>query len=100
MSSTESTIKILEQIYDPPESIYTPLIPFLIVLFVFLFTMVYLMKININISRSEWTNNKCVPKYMFISGFIENNKEHGNLKSTYINFKECIKKISLKYKPK
>ena len=98
MSSNESTIEILQKIYDPPDSIFTPLIPFLIVLFVILFTMVYLMKININMSRSEWANNKCVPKYMFISGFIQNDKQHGNLKSTYNNFKECVKKFSLKHK--
>jgi len=100
MSSSESTIKLLEKIYEPSESIFTPLIPFIIVLVVILFTIIYLMKININMSRSDWANNKCVPHYMFMSGFIENDKKHGNLKSIYNNFKECVKKFSLKHKPK
>ena len=93
---------IIKQIYniDNSESIYTYIIPIIIILVVFIFTIIYLIKINLSASKLNWQVNQCMPKYMFVSGFIQKEENEGALDSTYTNFKKCIKKFGLKYKPK
>jgi hypothetical protein len=66
--------------------------PIFIIIITVIITITYLIKISLNISKLEWEKNKCVPKYMFISGFIKKEENLGVLGSISKNFKDCINK--------
>ena len=87
------TIPILKYIYAQKESGLTFVLPFIILLIVIIFVIYYIIKINLSIANLEWDKNKCVPKYMFVSGFMDNNKDKGILEYTRRNFDKCIKKL-------
>jgi hypothetical protein len=60
------------------------------VLIIFIIVIVYfLIEYNRKAILLDWNNNKCNPKYMFISGFIQNDVKDG-IQYTYDNFVECI----------
>jgi len=65
---------------------------FFIIVYVIIITGLYI-KAELLESRTSWSKNMCIPKYMFVSGFIK--KEHGrtSLETTYDNFKTCVKRF-------
>ena len=85
---------IIKQIYniDNSESIYTYIIPIIIILVVFIFTIIYLIKINLSASKLNWQVNQCMPKYMFVSVFLNKKPNESILGSTYDNFEKCVDK--------
>jgi len=56
-----------------------------------LITIYYIIRINLTLSKTNWEQNKCVPKYMFVSGFIKKEPGFNILGSIIKNFKDCIK---------
>jgi len=93
----DNKVNILNKIYYKEENPYIIFIlPFTICFIVLIITIYYLIKIDSTGSNILWENNKCLPKYLFVSGFIQRDKDKGMLDTTYTNFKKCIKKYSKK----
>jgi hypothetical protein len=42
-------------------------------------------------TKIDWEKTKCVPKYLFISGYIKQNEGENILSTIYDNFNQCIK---------
>ena len=66
-------------------------LPWLICIIFMFITIYYIIRINLTLSKSNWEQNKCVPKYMFVSGFIQKEPGFNILGSISKNFKDCIK---------
>ena len=66
------------------------LIPYIICIIFMLITIYYIIRINMTMSKSNWEKNKCLPKFMFVSGFIQKEPGLNVLGSTIKNFKKCI----------
>jgi len=83
----------LKTIYTPTDDyILEYVLPFSIII-VFMLTITHLyMKAELGESRTKWEINKCIPKYMFVSGFIKKKSDENELSATYDNFKECVQK--------
>ena len=73
------------------DSIIDIFIPYLICIIVMLITISYIIRIQLTMSKSNWEKNKCVPKYMFVSGFIKKEPGLHVIGSISKNFKQCIK---------
>jgi hypothetical protein len=86
----EQNIKIIKTIFDNKSSIDI-FIPYIICTIFIVITIYYIVRINLTLSKSNWEKNKCVPKYMFLSGFIQKEPGLNVLGSISKNFKQCIK---------
>ena len=80
----------LNQILNNTSSIDI-LIPYVICIIFITITTYYIIRINLTLSKINWDKNKCVPKYMFVSGFIQKEPGLNILGSISKNFKQCIK---------
>ena len=94
----DTNVKIILTIFDNKSDIDI-LIPYIICIIFIIITIYYIIRINMTMSASNWEKNKCIPKFMFISGFIQKEKGLNLLGSTIKNFKQCIKDGLPKYKP-
>jgi hypothetical protein len=68
------------------------LLPYIIFLTGIIIIFVYLVKIEINLNGTNWQTNKCSSKYVFFSGYL-NNENINPLKKTMSNFDECVKRF-------
>ncbi len=85
----------LESIYKTEEDpVIIIVFSFSIIFIVFLITIYYLILIDLGTSKVDWEKNRCIPKYMFVSGFIQKEENKGIFGSTYLNFKQCVKKFA------
>lgn len=64
---------------------------FIILCFVML-SIYLLIKIELTIFRKNWNDLKCHPKYLYISGFIQQEGNLGPIYSTFYNYNKCIEK--------
>ena len=80
----------LNEIYHPQLSIVEIILPFLIIFIVMCIKLTLMIQIDLTTSSLNWDKNKCIPKYMFVSGFIQKEDGLGILASTQKNFKNCI----------
>ena len=80
----------LIKLINPPLSIVEQILPFIIIFIVFCIVITLMIQIDLSTSGLDWEKNKCIPKYMFISGFIKKEEGLGILASTRQNFKKCI----------
>jgi hypothetical protein len=92
--------QILQKIYKPDSDgmMVTFVIPF-----IFLATLIFIIiglyiQATLLESKINWATNKCVPKYMFVSGFIKKSPGLNELASTYDNFKQCVNQFKVKSK--
>ena len=85
-------IKKVKKIQTKQGNIYSSFsfLPWFIVLFCIYIIIRYLIKIETN-SVDNWDTSKCSSKYVFFSGFMNNEGEDPFQKSLD-NFQECIKK--------
>lgn len=84
-------IQFIEEMYQPDDSyLYNYTLPFLIITTLVMIIAVLYVKAKMNESKKGWQVNKCVPKYMFISGFIDQSLGTTIASSTYNNFIECV----------
>ena len=61
------------------------------ILLFLIFLCIYLyLHIGISISKQDWENKKCDPKYLYYSGFIKNEPNMNGIESTIHNFNNCI----------
>jgi hypothetical protein len=91
----------INELYNPQLSIIEIIIPFIIIFIVLCITLTFMIQIELTASSLNWEKNKCIPKYMFLSGFIKKDDKLGILASTEKNFKECVKQYitpSIPYK--
>lgn len=51
-----------------------------------------LIKIELKVYRKNWNTLKCHPKYLYISGFIQQEGNLGPINSTFYNYNKCIEK--------
>lgn len=82
----------LKKIYNHEESFlvdYALPSLFLIAFFIVIFT--YYIKANLYESKVDWSVNKCIPKYMFVSGYIHKETGKNSLYSIYDTFASCVK---------
>ena len=86
---------IINDLYHPQLSIIEIIIPFIIIFIVLCITLTLMLQIEISASSLNWEKNKCIPKYMFMSGFIQKEDGLGILASTQKNFKNCIRQYSI-----
>ena len=86
----DENIKQMKQILNNTSSIDV-FIPYGICIIFIIIITYYIIRINLTISKVNWTKNKCVPKYMFVSGFIQKEPGLNILGSISKNFKQCIK---------
>jgi hypothetical protein len=94
MDLRNDTINLLKEIYKPDDSSFSFIMPILLFITTGVITMYYLIQIEINASRVNWDKNKCLPKYMFISGFIKKEQNLGVLGSIDKNFKRCVTNVT------
>ena len=80
----------LNKLINPPLSMVDKSLPFIIIFIVFCVVLGLMIQIDLSTSGLDWEKNKCVPKYMFISGFIKKEPGLGILASTSKNFKNCV----------
>jgi hypothetical protein len=90
----ESTLK---NIYKPVDDfVFSYVVPtFFITAFIITILIQYL-KVQLIESKQEWETNMCVPKYMFVSGFLHKEPGEHFITATFDNFKRCVDK----FKPK
>lgn len=93
----EERINLFKEIYKPSESIISFVLPILIVSITGIITIYYIINVELSLSRLDWNKNKCLPKYMFVSGFIKKEENLGILGSIDKNFKNCVNKINNDY---
>jgi len=92
-------IKIIKK-FDSTISSEIDILPFLIFFVGIIIIIIYLIKIEVNSNGKNWETNKCSSKYVFFSGFL-NNQDNDPLKQSMTNFTECIKRnISDEPRPK
>jgi hypothetical protein len=68
------------------------ILPFIIYLIGCIIILVYIVKIEVNINGKDWQINKCSSKYVFFSGFL-NNENMDPIKKSIDNFNECVKRF-------
>jgi len=66
--------------------------PFVIFLIGLIIILVYIVKIEVNLNGKDWQINKCSSKYVFFSGFL-NNENMDPIKKSIDNFNECVKRF-------
>ena len=84
--------KKIEKLYKPIDDdiIFSLIIPAIfLITFAIIIIQLYI-KTTLKESNFNWNENKCVPKYMFVSGFINPTPEKSALTSTYDNFNQCV----------
>jgi len=92
-----SKIKILYKSMDD-DIIFTLVIPVVIIIS-FVVTVIQLyIRATLLESNINWATNKCIPKYMFFSGFIKPTPGVNALTSTYDNFYQCVNQSKAKDK--
>jgi hypothetical protein len=80
----------LNKLINPPLSMVEKILPIIIIFIVFCIVLGLMIQIDLSTSGLDWEKNKCIPKYMFISGFIKKEPGLGILASTSQNFKKCV----------
>ena len=96
MSNQIIVTDFLKELYSPQDSLIIYLIPIIIIFIVILIVIYYLVLIDLNLSKNNWETNKCIPKYMFLSGFIQKNENEGVLGTINTTFKKCVNKYYTK----
>jgi hypothetical protein len=82
----------LKQIYTPSDGYILDYVLPTSIIFGIIIVIIHLyIKAELGESKTNWEINKCVPKYMFVSGFIKKNPDSNELSSTYDNFKKCVR---------
>jgi hypothetical protein len=89
-------IDILKQVNTPYDSIIIYILPLFIIFIVILIVFYYLMIIEFSVSKLNWEINKCIPKYMFFSGFIQKEENEGILGTINKTFKKCVNRYYVK----
>lgn len=87
----ETTIQKISYLYknDFIENNSTSFLLIVIVaILIFFIVIYYFIEINRNSILLDWNNNKCNPKYIFFSGFIQKDNPD-KLQYNYDNFLEC-----------
>jgi hypothetical protein len=86
--------------FDSTISTEFNILPFLIFFICIIIIIIYLIKIEVNSNGKNWETNKCSSKYVFFSGFL-NNQDNDPLKQSMTNFTQCIQRyISDEPRPK
>lgn len=78
--------------FDSTISTEFNILPFLIFFIGIVIIIIYLIKIEVNSNGKNWETNKCSSKYVFFSGFL-NNQDNDPLKQSMTNFTQCIKRF-------
>ena len=73
-------------------SLEVNILPYLIFFIGLVIIIIYLIKIEVNSNGKNWEKNKCSSKYVFFSGFL-NNQNNDPIKQSMSNFTECIKRF-------
>ena len=94
-----NNIDILKQVNIPYDSFIVYMLPLVIIVIVIFIVLYYLVLIEFTVSKLNWEINKCIPKYMFFSGFIQKEENEGILGTINKTFKKCVNRYYLK-KPK
>ena len=68
-------------------------LPYIIVLICIIIIFVYLVKIEVSSNGANWQRNKCSPKYVFFSGYLNNEGDKNPLTKTINNFNQCVKRF-------
>jgi hypothetical protein len=84
----------INNIYHTQPSIIEIIVPFIIIFIVMCITITLMIQAELTASSLNWDKNKCVPKFMFVSGFIQKEKGLGILASTQKNFKNCVQQYT------
>jgi len=87
----QTDFELLKEIYQPSDSILLDyLLPFLILFIFGIYIFLYYLKVILLQKNKQWTKEKCIPKYLFISDFIQPNEGENSMKYTYTNFEKCV----------
>jgi hypothetical protein len=94
MNKDTEQIEIINIIkkFDSTISTEINILPILIFFIGIVIIIIYLIKIEVNSNGKNWETNKCSSKYVFFSGFL-NNQDNDPLKQSMTNFTQCIKKF-------
>jgi len=91
MVLTGKIVNQIDELYKPSGSfIFNYLIPIIVIVVWLQNVYSLLTQIELNSSKSEWKQNKCDPKYLFISGLIQPEPGKGAIQTTRTNFKNCV----------
>ena len=84
----------LSEIYESSQDdiVFNYVVPGFFIIF-FLVNIIFMyIKADLLEGKTTWTKSMCVPKYMFISGFLNKKPSESILGSTYDNFLKCVDK--------
>jgi glucan phosphoethanolaminetransferase (alkaline phosphatase superfamily) len=95
MDIQENILKVVKKIAKEGESDLSSanLLPWVICLFALIIIIIYLIRIEINSNKTNWDLKKCSSKYLFFSGFM-NNENKEPLRKTLDNFKDCVQRFT------
>ena len=83
---------IVYNIYKPTEDYaFNYSLPFLYILILGTIAFYLFIMAELYETKIDWEKTKCVPKYLFISGYIKQNEGENILSTIYDNFNQCIK---------
>ena len=84
--------KKIEKLYKPIDDdiIFSLIIPATFLITFSIIIMQLYIKTTLKESNISWNESKCIPKYMFVSGFINPTPGKSALTSTYDNFNQCV----------
>ena len=90
----DKKINKLSKIYKSSQDdvVLNYLVPSFFIIFFFVNIVFMYIKADLLEGKTEWTKSMCVPKYMFISGFLNKKPKETILGSTYDNFLKCVDK--------
>jgi hypothetical protein len=88
-------ISQIDDLYKPSGSfIFNYLIP-IVIITVWLYNVIRMsIKIQLKAAKTDWSTNKCSPKYLFVSGLIQPNPGLGVVGSTRNNFNDCVLNVN------
>lgn len=95
MDIHETMIKVVKNVAKEGEieASSTNLLPWVVCLFAFIIIIVFLIRIEINSNKTNWDLKKCSSKYLFFSGFMDN-ENNDPLRKTLDNFKDCVQRFT------
>jgi hypothetical protein len=82
--------------YSNDDYIFDYIVPTAIIIAYICIIIVKYIRTDLLESKTSWASSKCVPKYMFFSGFINKKPQETALGSTYDNFEKCVNSLKTK----
>lgn len=82
--------------YSDDDYVFDYIVPTAIIITYVCIIIIKYIQADLLESKTSWSSSRCVPKYMFVSGFINKKINETPLGSTYDNFEKCVNSLKTK----